>query len=143
MMVKCFHTCRGNETKGGHYHCPVCSTTLLKRTAFTKHLHSHAARQVGASSSALQLVFGVIQALQLSILQALLSSTFLQTLPELVTPLKGHSSCRNFVNIKIVIFLATINVITALHDGMVLLVELGTSFIDLGYIFRSQQCHTD
>ncbi|XP_076472497.1 uncharacterized protein LOC143301931 isoform X2 [Babylonia areolata] len=51
MIVKCFHTCRGSSTKGGHYHCPVCSTTLLKRNAFTSHLLSHASKQ-GLDSSA-------------------------------------------------------------------------------------------
>ncbi|KAL8591664.1 hypothetical protein ACOMHN_056780 [Nucella lapillus] len=54
MIVKCFHACRGgSSTKGGHYHCPVCSTTLLKRNAFTNHLLSHAAKQ-GLDSNAVQ-----------------------------------------------------------------------------------------
>ncbi|GAB1606033.1 uncharacterized protein LOC115217962 [Argonauta hians] len=37
-IVKCFWSC---GQVAGHYHCPYCPSKLLKRYAFTLHLHSH------------------------------------------------------------------------------------------------------
>ncbi|CAI9731188.1 uncharacterized protein LOC115217962 [Octopus vulgaris] len=37
-IVKCFWSC---GQIAGHYHCPYCPSKLLKRYAFTLHLHSH------------------------------------------------------------------------------------------------------
>ncbi|KAL5013496.1 hypothetical protein ScPMuIL_007766 [Solemya velum] len=39
LMVKCYQDCK--QKAGGHYHCPMCTSTIIKRLCFQSHLLSH------------------------------------------------------------------------------------------------------